>query len=60
MNRVYEAPDLAQLVREYLFALANLCSCPPPMAYELKVADFAILISDIDRYLEGQKQAVGG
>ena len=35
---------------EYTFALARLCACPPPVARELRLLEFARLIDAIDRY----------
>jgi len=36
----------------YLFHLAHLCGCPPPVTDTLGVGDFARLITGIDAQLE--------
>ena len=47
MKRVLDG-SVTQLRAEYTFALAHLCACPPPVARELQLLDFARLLGGID------------
>ena len=49
MKRVLDG-SVTQLRAEYTFALAHLCACPPPVARQLGLLDFARLIDGIDDY----------
>jgi hypothetical protein len=42
---------ILQLRARYLFDLAHLCGCPPPVADGLRLVDFGVLIDGIDRHL---------
>jgi hypothetical protein len=44
---------------QYLFPLAHLCHCPPPVVDEMRVTDFAVLIDGIDRHLAELAKAAG-
>ena len=50
---------VTQLRAEYGFALARLCACPPPVALQLSLLDFARFIDWIDRY-DAAVQCSGG
>ena len=41
--------NLRVLRAVYLFDLAAVCNCPPPMTWQLTVVEFARLIDGIDR-----------
>lgn len=58
MSRVWSG-SVTQLRAEYGFALARLCACPPPVALQLALLDFARLIDAIDRY-DAALQRSGG
>ena len=52
--------SIRQLRAEYLFPLAHLCHCPPPVVDEMRVTDFALLISSIDAYQAQIERAAQG
>ena len=52
--------SVVQLRAEYLFPLARLCHCPPPVVDEMRVTDFALLISSIDAYQAEMARAAQG
>jgi hypothetical protein len=35
----------------YLYLLAHLCHCPPPVVDEMRVTDFALLVDGISQHL---------
>ncbi len=41
--------SITRLRAEYGFALARWCACPPPVALQTSLLDFARLIDGIDR-----------
>jgi hypothetical protein len=47
------------LKKAYLFNLATICHCPPPMVPSLTVSDFARLVTGIDQ-MRAQTQPQGG
>ena len=49
-----------QLRARYLFLLAHLCHCPPPVVDDMRVTDFALLIDAIDHYLAERERAAQG
>ncbi len=51
--------SVRQLRAEYTFALAHACACPPPVALQLGLLDFARLIDAIDRYEAAMRKAGG-
>lgn len=48
VSRVLDG-SVTQLRAEYTFLLARLCACPPPVAVQLRLFDFARLLSGIDQ-----------
>jgi hypothetical protein len=42
---------IVQLRARYLFDLAHLCGCPPPVVNGLSLTDFGVLIDGIDRHM---------
>lgn len=58
MSRVLGG-SVRQLRAEYSFALAHACACPPPLARQLSLLDFARLIDAIDRY-DAEMRRAGG
>lgn len=51
---------MRQLREEYTFTLAHLCACPPPVARQLRLLEFARLIDAIDRYDAAMRRAGEG
>jgi hypothetical protein len=51
--------SVTRLRAEYSFALARLCACPPPVALQLSLLDFARLIHAIDQYDEALRRDGG-
>ena len=56
--RVWDG-SVTRLRAEYTFALARLCACPPPLALQLRLLDFARLIDAIDRYDQAMRRDGG-
>ena len=51
---------MRQLRAEYSFALAHACACPPPVALQMNLLDFARMIDAIDRYDAAMRKAGEG
>lgn len=52
--------SVSELRGRYLFLLAHLCHCPPPVVDEMRVTDFALLIDAIDAYQAEMARAAQG
>jgi hypothetical protein len=59
VSRAWDGP-VTQLRAEYSFALAHLCACPPPVALQMRILDFARMLCAIDAYDGQMRRASGG
>lgn len=54
-----DCEHLAGLRREWLFELAHLCHCPPPVVDALSLGDFAVMIERADQHIKATAQQAG-